>query len=100
MRPPNARQVAERLARRVLQGHQAQPSVAVESGELARGPATERAVLIEEHDQTIRGNGHAADGTLDLVQVRKRSPSRRRLRHSDRAVRRLRAALLDWFDSN
>jgi A/G-specific adenine glycosylase len=100
MRLRNPRQVVERLTGCVLQGHQEQPSVAVDSGELTPGPAAERAVLVEQHDQTILGNGHVADGTLGPVPVRKRAPSRSRLRHSDRAVRRLRAALLDWFDSN
>jgi A/G-specific adenine glycosylase len=96
----DARKVPVRRARRVLQWHQEKASPAVESGQLARGPTTERTVLVEQHDEAISPIDHAADGTLGLVPVRKGPRPRGRLRRLDPIIPALRAALLKWFDSN
>jgi A/G-specific adenine glycosylase len=86
--------------RRVLQRHELEGTVPIDSRELARDPAAERAVPVVQNDETSLAAAHDRDGTLVHMAGRGNDRRARNPLRNAAHVRRIRVALLAWFDSH
>jgi A/G-specific adenine glycosylase len=88
-------------ARGVLERHEFERAAAIQALQLTRHPAAERAIAVEEDDEPLHPFAHERDGTLGRMAG---TDGLDRVAHAvlpgGTRMRRLRAAVLAWFDTH